>query len=82
MSDDQVQLLGRTLIMLLFAGVVIFLMWSCDTINYYDPHAGCTEVWVLNDFQWDEEQQAWVVKPGKRPTKLIWRQEWSCGEDR
>ena len=79
MSDHHIQLLGRTVIMLLFAGVVIFLMWSCETVNNYnDPHAGCTEVWVLEGFRWDEKQEAWVVKPGKRPKKLVWMRTWEC----
>jgi len=51
---------------------------GCDTINYYDPHAGCTEVWVLEGFRWDEDSESWVVRPGHRPKKLIWRQEWDC----
>ena len=61
--------------------VVAALIMGCDTINNYnDPHAGCTEVWVLEGFRWDEEQEAWVVKPGHRPKKLIWKQRWDCSD--
>ena len=62
------------------AGIGLLMMVGCDTINYHDPHAGCTEVWVLEGFRWDEKQEAWVVKPGHRPKKLIWKQRWDCDD--
>jgi len=78
MSDDKMQTVGRLMILFLFLLVVTVLLFGCDTINYYNPHAGCTEVWVLEGFRWDEKGESWVVKPGHRPKKLIWKQDWDC----
>ena len=67
-------------VLIFLVGLALIVFSGCDTINYNDPHAGCTEAWVLEGFRWDEKQEAWVVKPGKRPKKLIWRQEWDCND--
>jgi len=70
------------LVTIIFFVIGFLLFAGCDTINYYDPHAGCTEVWVLEGFQWNEENEMWTPKPSHRPKKLIWKQDWDCnGQD-